>query len=84
MFHVLGGEVRLLRRGTDGTLIILQRYRCRFIAEASLGSIAYHCDPVATSPGSLLRFPLGELRNALDDMGFGRGATPLIRPNSTT
>lgn len=66
-FLVLAGEVRLLRRDRQGGEVILQRSRGGFIAEASLDSHAYHCDAVFTRPSTLLLFPAGAFRNALEE-----------------
>lgn len=66
MFCVLAGEVRLLRRSSEGAEIILQRSRGGFFAEASLESKAYHCDAEATTAGRLLAFPIRAFREALE------------------
>lgn len=67
MSCVLAGELRLLRRNTDGGEVVLQRCRGGFFAEASLQAAAYHCDAVAVTSGELLRFPLAAFRSALAD-----------------
>lgn len=57
IFLVVSGEVRLIRLGSQGNEVILQRSRGGFIAEASLDSRAYHCDAVVVEPATLLSFP---------------------------
>lgn len=66
MLYVLSGEVRLVRRSSDGAEIVLQRAGSGFIAEASLDSAAYHCDIVCAAASHLLAFPLREFRQLLD------------------
>lgn len=66
MYHLLDGEVRLLRRSRDGAETILQRSRGGFFAEASLEAAAYHCDAVAVVESRLLRFPKAAFREALN------------------
>ena len=67
LFCVATGEVQLVRHDLRGTKIILQRSRGGFIAEASLGSKAYHCDGVVSETGILLCFPLAAFRAALEE-----------------
>jgi CRP-like cAMP-binding protein len=67
LFCVATGEVQLVRHGLRGTKIVLQRSRGGFIAEASLGSKAYHCDGVVSETGMLLCFPLAVFRAALEE-----------------
>lgn len=74
MFCVITGEVRLIRHDQHGTKIVLQRSRCGFIAEASLGSKVYHCDAVAAEAGSVLRFPARKFRDSLDENALFRDA----------
>ena len=66
MYHVLDGEVRLLRRSRDGAETILQRSRGGFFAEASLEARTYHCDAVAVVESRLLGFPKAAFREALN------------------
>lgn len=73
-FLVLSGEARLIRRDRQGSEVILQRSRGGFIAEASLDSSVYHCDAVATQPGTLLLFPADAFRNALEEDALFRKA----------
>ena len=54
MFCVLTGELRLMRRDRNGTEMIQQRSRGGCIAQASLSSKAYHCDPVVAENGVVL------------------------------
>lgn len=67
LFCVATGEVQLVRHDLRGTKIVLQRSRGGFIAEASLGSKAYHCDGVVSETGMLLCFPLAAFRAALEE-----------------
>jgi len=67
LFCVVTGEVQMVRHGLRGTKVILQRSRGGFLAEASLGSKAYHCDAVVNESGMLLCFPLAAFRTALEE-----------------
>lgn len=67
VFTVISGEVRLIRRNSNGAEVILQRSRGGFFAEASLSSKTYHCDAVVAKKGELLRFPAQAFRAALDE-----------------
>lgn len=61
VFWVERGEVRLQRASADGRLIVLQRVRQGFLAEASLQAPAYHCDAWVAQDGlawSFARAPL--------------------------
>jgi CRP-like cAMP-binding protein len=66
MLWVLEGELRLVRLTADGSVLIMQRVRSGFIAEASMEASAYHCDVVAAVAGQLLRFPLPLFRAELE------------------
>ncbi|WP_127478400.1 Crp/Fnr family transcriptional regulator [Sulfurivermis fontis] len=66
MLWVLDGELRLVRTAIDGSVLILQRVRSGFIAEASMEAGAYHCDVMAAAAGHLLRFPLPVFRAVLE------------------
>lgn len=56
-FGVFSGEIHLVRRQEDGTVLILQRApRGAVLAEASLFSPHYHCSAVAAAPSQLLVF----------------------------
>jgi CRP-like cAMP-binding protein len=66
MLWVLDGELRLVRLAVDGSVLIMQRVRSGFIAEASMEASAYHCDVVAAAAGHLLRFPLPLFRAELE------------------
>ncbi len=74
MYCILDGEVRLLRRSREGAMIILQRSRGGFFAEASLEAKAYHCDGVAAADGRLLAFPVRAFREALEGDAAFRNA----------
>lgn len=65
MLYVSHGEVVLQRIGTQGEIVILQRARQGFIAEASLQSTRYHCDAIATRAAEVVSIPLTELNQAL-------------------
>lgn len=76
MLYVLTGEIRLVRPSAAGNMIILQRGRRGFIAEASMEAAAYHCDIEAFEAGQLLAFPIDSFRQALDhDAEFHRAWT---------
>ena len=74
MFCVITGEVQLIRHDHHGAKIVLQRSRGGFIAEASLGGKAYHCDAVAAKAGTVLRFPARQFRASLDEDALFRDA----------
>jgi CRP-like cAMP-binding protein len=74
MFYVISGEVRLIRRSRSGAEVVLQRSRGGFIAEASLGFRAYHCDAVAAEDSAILRFPATAFRARLDEDASFRSA----------
>lgn len=65
MFYVAGGEVVLERMGPQGTVLVLQRQRSGFVAEASLHAARYHCDARVTRPAQIVRLPLRALNEAL-------------------
>lgn len=76
---VIQGEARLIRLDRHGDVVILQRSRGGFIAEASLDSRTFHCDAVTAEPTTLLLFPAIAFRNALeDDPAFCRGWQSLL------
>lgn len=65
MFYVAAGEVVLQRIGSQGEIVILQRARQGFVAEASLQSTRYHCDAVVTASGELVSIPIEPIKQAL-------------------
>lgn len=65
MHFVSDGEVVLQRIGEDGELVVLQRTRHGFVAEASLQSERYHCDAVAVADANVTRIPRQALLAAL-------------------
>jgi CRP-like cAMP-binding protein len=65
MHFVSDGEVILQRSGEDGQIVVLQRARHGFIAEASLQSDHYHCDPVAAIDAHVTAIPRPALLAAL-------------------
>ena len=65
MFYVLNAEVVLLRLGTQGEHIVLQRVRRGFVAEASLQSTNYHCDAIVTASGDFIAVPIAAIKQAL-------------------
>ncbi|MEQ1611365.1 MAG: Crp/Fnr family transcriptional regulator [Hyphomicrobiaceae bacterium] len=70
MFYVVPGEVRLVRLSRAGGMVVLQRTRNGFFAEASLAHGAYHCDAVAAVASVVLAIPRGAFGAALADEGF--------------
>jgi CRP/FNR family transcriptional regulator, dissimilatory nitrate respiration regulator len=74
MFYVIAGEVRMIRRSRRGAEIVLQRACRGFLAEASLGSPAYHCDGVAVEDSDVLQFPGNAFRAALEEDASFRSA----------
>jgi CRP-like cAMP-binding protein len=65
MHFVSHGEVVLQRIGEDGAVMVLQRTRHSFVAEASLQSDRYHCDAVAVADANVTRIPRPALLAAL-------------------
>jgi CRP/FNR family transcriptional regulator, dissimilatory nitrate respiration regulator len=70
MHVVLTGEMRLVRYSSAGAEIVLQRSCRGFLAEASRGHGAYHCDAVAAAPSELLAIPLRAFEDALAEATF--------------
>jgi CRP-like cAMP-binding protein len=71
MFYVSSGEVVLQRTGMQGEIIVLQRARQSFVAEASVQSLSYHCDAVVTIAGELIAVPIELFRQVLlSDQAF--------------
>lgn len=71
MHHVEKGEVVLQRTNVDGGLVVLQRVRAGWVAEASLEATRYHCDGIVVAATRLTRLPRVALRQALrSDAGF--------------
>jgi CRP-like cAMP-binding protein len=64
-FLLLAGEAQLTRLSLRGAVVVLQRSRGGFFAEASLDTRRYHCDAVAAQASRLLRFPVSAFRQAL-------------------
>ena len=62
---VLSGELRLLRRDSEGRELILQRWRQGFAAEGSLDSATYHCDLVCGLDSDWLQWPIAVFREAI-------------------
>ncbi len=65
MLFVSSGEVVLQRLGAQGEIVVLQRTREGFIAEASLQSARYHCDALVTRSGEFVSVPLAAVRQTL-------------------
>jgi CRP-like cAMP-binding protein len=65
MFYVASGEIVLQRLGSQGEIMVLQRARQCFVAEASLESPAYHCEAMVTLSAELIAIPIASLRQAL-------------------
>jgi len=84
LYHVLDGELALVRHSRNGQEIVLQHARRGFLAEASVESQRYHCDGVARSASRVCALPMNAFRQALDgDPEFrtvwGRHLTTEIR-----
>jgi CRP/FNR family transcriptional regulator, dissimilatory nitrate respiration regulator len=71
---VVAGEIRMIRRSRHGAEIVLQRSCRGFLAEASLGRSAYHCDAIAVEDSAVLQFPAAAFRAALDEDASFRAA----------
>lgn len=67
MYFVMRGEVHLVRQSPAGGLIVLQRGRHGFIAEASLDQASYHCDATAIVTSDILMLPRKAFLEALSD-----------------
>ncbi len=65
VYWVDHGELRLQRTSADGRIIVLQRVRQGFLAEASLQAPAYHCDGWVAQDGLLWQFPRDRLLGAM-------------------
>lgn len=65
MFYVTSGEVVLQRIGMQGEVVVLQRARQSFVAEASVQSQSYHCDAVVSVAAELVAMPVELVRQAL-------------------
>jgi CRP-like cAMP-binding protein len=63
---VQSGEIHLLRYTPGGGNILLHRSCGGFIAEASIDASNYHCDAIAVSVTTLLRFDREQFKAALD------------------
>lgn len=70
MYFVVAGEIRLVRPSVTGAEIVLQRKREGFIAEASLGQAAYHCDGVAARTSTVVAIPLAAMTRAFECEDF--------------
>ena len=56
MYHVIAGQVHLLRHTRQGDDVIIHRVHCNeSFAEAALFSATYHCDAVAAADTELVR-----------------------------
>lgn len=65
MYFVASGEIVLERIGTQGNVVVLQRIRHGFVAEASLQWGSYHCDGLVTVEGGAIALPLEALQTGL-------------------
>lgn len=65
MYFVARGEIVLERIGAQGNVVVLQRIRHGFVAEASLQSGSYHCDGLVTAEGEAVALPLDALQTRL-------------------
>jgi CRP-like cAMP-binding protein len=70
VFHVVTGEVQLIRFARNGTALALQRTTQGFVAEASLDQPAYHCAAIAARATTLQVLPIAGFRLALADPVF--------------
>lgn len=66
LFWVERGELRLQRVNADGQLIVLQRVRSGFLAEASLQTPAYHCDAWVAQDGRVWQLQRAALLAVLE------------------
>ena len=79
ILFVLSGDLRLIRRASNGAEIVLQRSSFGFIAEASLESPTYHCDVISAAASRILAFPIGVFNDALDSApAFNRAWSALL------
>lgn len=74
------GAVRLVRHGRQGEEVVLHDARPgEFLAEASLDSLRYHCDAVASQPSVALRAAKADFQRLLaDDPDFARSWMALL------
>lgn len=70
LFYVHSGEAHLVRSSPSGMVVVLQRVRRGFLAEASLEQSSYHCDGVAVQSSRLLAIPVAVFRAALSQDNF--------------
>ena len=74
LYYVAEGEVVLQRLASQGEVIVLQRVRQGFVAEASLHASHYHCEALVTSAAQLVAIPIDPLKQALATQpGFAIG-----------
>ena len=67
VFWIERGEVRLQRASHEGRMIVLQRVRRGFLAEASLQASRYHCDAWVAQEGLAWGFARAPLLAALTE-----------------
>lgn len=65
LYYVSAGEVVLERTGIQGQIVVLQRVRRGFVAEASMQSQRYHCSGRATLAGQVIALPMAPLKASL-------------------
>ncbi len=77
LFLVAAGSVELVRRQSNGDILVLQRAGPdAVVAEASVFSSRYHCDALATSKCALLALPANTVRQRFGhDPAFGMAWT---------
>ena len=67
IFLIRTGEARLIRRRTDGGIVVLQRAPAgAVLAEASLFAEIYHCDGLAVTDVSALAISRAAIRNRFE------------------
>lgn len=67
LYFVREGEAVMSRTSADGGLVLLQRVRTGFLAEASLMSPRYHCEGLCQTDCALMAFPVEAFRRAIDE-----------------
>lgn len=68
MFQIVEGEVQLIRRHRQGSILILQRgVQGNTLAEASLFTDTYHCDAVAAEVSKVRYFSRKDVLTQFED-----------------
>lgn len=67
LYVVKSGAIRLVRHGSDGHPVVLQRASPGdILAEASVFSAHYHCDAIALTDSATAAFAVSDIRRLLD------------------